>query len=350
MHVSELETPSILVDLDILEANILRLQSYLSQHGLANRPHVKTHKIPAIAHLQINAGAVGITCQKLGEAEVMAEAGIKDIFLPYNLIGAAKLGRLMNLARRKVRMSVTADAEIVVRGLSAAAQGAGLTLPVLVECDTGAKRCGVQSPEAAAALARLIARSPGLHFGGFMTYPNSEQLDPFMREAKRLLVEHGLSVECVSGGGTPQMWQAHTHRELTEHRAGMYLYGDRYTLRSGAMQLADCSFKVRATVVSRPTPDRAIIDSGSKTLSSDVLGLDGHGLITEYPEAQLYSLSEEHGHVDLARCASKPEIGEPVTIIPNHCCVVSNLANEVVGVRQGEVEVIWPVAARGRVQ
>jgi D-serine deaminase-like pyridoxal phosphate-dependent protein len=335
MHLSELETPSVIIDLDRLEANILRLQNYLSHYGIANRPHVKTHKIPAIAHLQINAGAVGITCQKLGEAEVMAEAGIKDIFLPYNLIGAAKLERLMNLARQ-VRMSVTADSEIIVRGLSAAVQGAGLTLPVLVECDTGAKRCGVQSPEAAAELARLIARSPGLHFGGFMTYPNSEQLDPFMRAAKHRLAEQGLTVECVSGGGTPQMWQAHTHRELTEHRAGMYLYGDRYTLRSGAMALADCSFRVRATVVSRPTPD--------------MLSLEGHGLITEYPEAQIYSLSEEHGHVDISRCASKPEVGEAVMIIPNHCCVVTNLANEVVGVRRGEVEVIWPVAARGQVQ
>jgi len=163
-----LETPSVLVDLDILEANILRLQTYLSQHGLANRPHIKTHKIPAIAQMQVKAGAIGITCQKLGEAEVMAQAGIKDIFIPYNLLGAAKLERLMSLAR-KAQISVTADSEIVVRGLSAAAQAAGLTLPVLVECDTGAKRCGIPSPEAAAELARLIAQSPSLHFGGFMT-------------------------------------------------------------------------------------------------------------------------------------------------------------------------------------
>src|SRR5437762_502364 len=129
MSVAQWETPAILVDLDILEANILRLQSYLSQHEIANRPHVKTHKIPAIAHLQVQAGAVGITCQKLGEAEVMADAGIKDIFLPYNLIGAAKLERLINLTRRRVQMSVTADSEVVVRGLSAAAHGAGITLP-----------------------------------------------------------------------------------------------------------------------------------------------------------------------------------------------------------------------------
>jgi len=171
-----------------------------------------------------------------------------------------------------------------------------------------------------------------------------------MQEAKRLLTRTGLTVERVSGGGTSQMWQAHTHRELTEHRAGMYLYGDRYTLRSGAMQLADCSFKVLTTVVSRPTADRAILDAGSKTLSSDMLGLEGYGLITEYPEARIYALSEEHGQVDLALCPRKPEIGEPVTIVPNHCCVVTNLFNEVVGLRRGAVEVIWPVAARGRVQ
>ena len=156
MHIDQLETPAAVVDLDRLEANITRLQAYLDEHGIASRPHIKTHKIPEIAHMQIHAGAVGITCQKLGEAEVMAQAGIRDIFVPYNIVGQAKLERLMRLARR-VRTSVTADSEAVVRGLSTAARRAGLTLPVLVECDTGARRCGVQSPQEAADLAGALA-------------------------------------------------------------------------------------------------------------------------------------------------------------------------------------------------
>lgn len=349
MDVNQLETPVAIVDLDRLEANIEKFQAYLSQHGIANRPHIKTHKIPEIAHMQIKAGAVGITCQKIGEAEVMAQAGIEDIFLPYNIIGPAKLERLMRLTRR-VNLSVTADSEFTVKGLSAAAQAAGIELPVLVEFDTGAQRCGVQSPQEAADLARLIARAPGLHFGGLMTYPSNQNTDPFAQETKKLLKADGLEVERVSGGGTPHMWQAHTHPEVNEHRAGMYVYGDRYTLKSGAMTLEDCSLKVITTVVSRPTADRGILDGGSKTFSSDLLGLEGHGLILEYPEAVIHSQSEEHGHVDFSKCPRKPEIGERVTVIPNHCCVVSNLFNQIVGVRQNQVEVIWPVAARGALQ
>ena len=346
MKINQLETPVAIVDLDKLEANIARLQHYLDEHGIANRPHIKTHKIPEIAHLQLRAGAVGITCQKIGEAEAMAQAGIQDIFLPYNIIGEAKLERLMRLAHR-VKLSVTADSEFTVQGLSAAARREALELPALVEFDTGLGRCGVQSPQAAADLARLITRSPGLRFGGLMTYPSNDNTDPFVREARALLERDGLAIECVSGGGTPTMWQAHTHPEVTEHRAGMYIYGDRYTLKAGALQLEDCSFKVITTVVSRPTAERGILDGGSKTFSSDLLGLEGHGLILEYPDAVIYGQSEEHGHTDFSKCQRKPEIGERVTVIPNHCCVVSNLFNQIVGVRGDTVEVIWPVAARG---
>ncbi|HEX6385206.1 MAG TPA: alanine racemase, partial [Anaerolineae bacterium] len=331
------------------EANIAKLQRYLDEHGIASRPHIKTHKIPEIAHMQINAGAVGITCQKLGEAEVMAQAGIRDIFLPYNIVGQAKLERLMRLLRR-VNLSVTADSAFTVQGLAAVAGSAGLELPVLVEFDAGLGRCGVPSPQEAADLARTIARSPGLRFGGLMTYPSNAHTDSFVQATRALLQGEGLAVERVSGGGTACMWQAHTYAEVTEHRAGMYVYGDRATVKSGAMTLEDCSFKVICTVVSRPTAERGILDGGSKTFSFDRLGLDGHGLILEYHEARFYGLSEEHGHVDFAACRRRPEIGERVTVIPNHCCVVSNLFNEVVGVRGNQVEVVWPVAARGMLQ
>lgn len=350
MKVDELETPVVVVDIDRLQANITRLQTYLAAHGITNRPHSKTHKIPAIARMQIAAGAAGITCQKLGEAEVMAAAGISDILVPYNIIGRSKLERLMELARQ-IHIRVTADSHVVVAGLAAAAREAGVLLPVLVECDTGLARCGVQTPEAAAALARVIASSKGLHFGGLMTYPNNERLDPFVQATRALLAPDGLAIECVSGGGTQCMWQAHTHRELTEHRAGEYIFGDRHALATGAMSLPDIAFTIHATVVSRPTRDRMILDAGSKTLSSDRLAdQGGHGLLLEYREARIYELSEEHAHVDCSGCARRPAIGERVTIIPNHCCVVTNLFNELIGVRDGIVVNRWPVAARGRLQ
>jgi D-serine deaminase-like pyridoxal phosphate-dependent protein len=349
MHIDHIETPAAIVDLDLLESHIKRFQAYLDQHGIVNRPHIKTHKIPAIAHMQVAAGAVGITCQKLGEAEVMADAGIKDIFLPYNILGEAKLERLMQLARR-ARMSVTADSDVTVRGLATAARRAGVTLPVLVEFDGGASRCGVQSPQAAAELARLIAGAEGLRFGGLMTYPSNANTGAFVRATTDLLARDGIPVERVSGGGTANMWRAHECPEVNEYRAGMYIFGDRKIIQAGAMSVEECAFKVVTTVVSRPTADRGILDGGSKTFSSDLLGLEGHGLILEYPEARFYSMSEEHGHVDFAACARKPAIGERVTVIVNHCCPVANLFNQLVGVRDDTVDVIWPVAARGMIQ
>jgi D-serine deaminase-like pyridoxal phosphate-dependent protein len=349
MRLDELETPVPVVDMDRLEANITRLQTYLDSHKIANRPHIKTHKIPEITKLQMDAGAVGITCQKVSEAEVMADAGFDDIFIPYNILGESKLKRLASLAAR-AHVSVTADSSFVIRGLSRMAQESGLTLTVLVECDTGAHRCGVQSPGEAAELARLINSLPGLDFGGLMTYPTNEHLDGFVRATRDLLKDDGLQIECVSGGGTPCMWEAHTHPELTEHRAGIYVYGDRMTLRSNAVRFEDCAIKVHATVVSRPTAERGILDAGSKSLSSDLHGLDGHGYICEYPEAKIYQLSEEHGHVDFSACKNKPEIGERLTIIPNHCCTVTSLFDEVIGARGDQVEVTWNVAARGTVK
>ncbi len=355
MDIKELETPVAVVDADRLEANITRLQRYLDEHGIAHRPHVKTHKVPQIAHQQIKAGAIGITCQKVGEAEIMADAGMGDIFIPYNVIGAAKLERLMRLAGR-VTLSVTADSAFTARGYADAAQRASANgndvakLPVLVEFDTGMGRCGVQSPREAVGLVYLISRSLGLRFDGLMTYPSNTRSDEFVAETRALLKESGVAVERVSYGGTPGMWQAHTHSEVTEYRTGTYVYGDRATLESGVMSLDDVAFRVITTVVSRPTAERGILDGGSKTFSSDLLGLDGHGLILEYPDARFYSMSEEHGHVDFSRCARKPEIGERVSVIPNHCCVVSNLFNQIVAVRRGQVQAIWPVAARGALQ
>jgi D-serine deaminase-like pyridoxal phosphate-dependent protein len=348
MNVDQVETPAVIVDLDVLEANIRDLQAYLNRYGIKNRPHIKTHKVPEIAQMQLAAGAVGITCQKLGEAEVMCDSGIRDIFVTYNIIGDAKLQRLAGLAQRS-EIKVSADSRVVVDGLSKAAREFGFSLRVLVEFDTGLGRCGVQSPAEAVELGERIARSPGLQFGGLMTYPLNQHTAGFIEDTARRLTDAALPLETVSVGGTHVIRQAHLYPWITEYRAGMYAYGDRLTVKSGAVPLERCALKVLSTVVSRPTAERAILDAGSKSLGTDLLGLDGYGLILEYPDIRLPALSEEHGHCVLTAPSHRPEIGERVSVLPNHCCLVSNLFDRVYGVRGGVVEKEFKVAARGKV-
>jgi D-serine deaminase-like pyridoxal phosphate-dependent protein len=351
-RLADLDTPAVTVDLDVMQANIRRVQAHLAGQGLANRPHVKTHKIPAIGRLQMAAGAVGITCQKLGEVEVFADAGVADdVLLTFNVVGRAKAERLVALSRRLRRLAVVLDNEVVARGLSEVASAHGVAIPFLVECDTGFGRNGVQTPQAAFDLARAAMRLPGLRFEGLMTFPNR---DPdtrlFFERALALFGGAGVPVPVVSGGGTPALTTVAKFPMLTEHRAGTCVYNDVMTVASGWATWDDCAMRVRATVVSRPTPDRAIVDAGTKVLTSDLYTVKGYGHVLEYPEATIPALSEEHGTVDLSGCADKPRVGDVVSIVPNHCCVVSNMVDEVHGVRGGTVEVVWPVAARGAVR
>jgi D-serine deaminase-like pyridoxal phosphate-dependent protein len=350
--VSDLDTPAVTVHLDVMESNIRRVHGHLARHGVANRPHIKTHKIPAIGKLQMQAGAVGITCQKLGEVEVFTDAGVADdVLLTFNILGREKTERLMALSTRLRRLAVVLDNEVVARGLSEAAVAHGGEVPFLVECDTGFGRNGVQSPEAAFDLARTAMTLPRLRFEGLMTFPNR---DPGTREfftrALELFKGAGIPVPVVSGGGTPALFSAQALPMLTEHRAGTYIYNDVMTVASGAATWDDCAMRVRATVVSRPTDTRAVIDAGTKVLTSDQYHVKGYGHLMEYPEAVVTGLSEEHGIVDLSGCAERPKIGDVVSVVPNHCCVVSNMVDEVYGVRHGQVEVTWPVAARGTVR
>ena len=349
--ISELDTPAVLIDINRVEANLKRVQDYGDSHGLKIRPHIKTHKLPRFAKRAIELGAVGITVQKLGEAEVMADAGITEIFLPYNILGAAKLERLRALAGR-VHMTVTADSAETVAGLSQTFAGEAKPLTVLVECDTGMGRCGVQTPEAAVALAQTIAKSPGLVFGGLMTYPAAGKVEAnaeWLATAKNELTAAGLAPAIVSNGGTPDLWRAHEVTAATEHRPGTYIYMDRFQVDKNVGGFEDCALTVLATVVSRPTENRAIIDAGSKSLTSDTLGLVGFGLIEAYPGAVITGLSEEHGTIDLTACTTKPVIGEKIRIIPNHACVVSNLFETVTLISGNQVVETVPVAARGRV-
>jgi D-serine deaminase-like pyridoxal phosphate-dependent protein len=352
MRIQDLDTPVVTIHLDVMEDNIRRVQAHLDRYGIANRAHIKTHKIPPIGRMQIERGASGIVCQKIGEIEVFADHGVTpDVLLAFNILGRDKLDRLMAVARRVTRLTVVLDNEVVARGLSEAGARHGRDVPFLVECDTGFGRNGVPTPEAALGLAQAAMRLPRMDFQGLMTFPNR---DPdtriFFERALELFKRAGIPVPVVSGGGTPALFSVDKFPMLTEHRAGTCVFNDAATVRSGTATWANCAMRVRATVVSRPHDTRAVLDCGTKVLTSDQYGMPGYGHVLEYPEAAIAAVSEEHGTVDVSRCLERPRVGDVVNVVPNHCCVVTNMVDEVVGVRGDRVELVWPVSARGKVR
>ncbi|WP_269931096.1 D-TA family PLP-dependent enzyme [Aminobacter sp. HY435] len=348
----KIQTPAVLVDLDVARRNIERFQAYADSHGLKVRPHIKTHKMPAIAEMQLDAGAVGITCQKISEAEAMVAGSdrLTDVLITYNILGDDKLHALLDLSR-KVRVAVVADNATVVDGLSAAYAAAGATLEVFVECNTGADRCGVGLPSEAAELAARIDAAPGLQFAGLMTYPpvgGAEKVQAFMTAAKDLIEAKGIAVPVITSGGSPDMMTAHLAPVATEFRPGTYVYNDRSLVARGVTSWDDCALTVLATVVSVPAPNRAIIDAGSKTLTSDLLGLVGHGHVLGRPDISIDQLSEEHG-----RLRSEGDIGltvgQRIRIVPNHACVVTNMVDGVYVYGKNRAPELWPVPARGKI-
>jgi D-serine deaminase-like pyridoxal phosphate-dependent protein len=363
MHLGELDTPAVVVDLDVLERNIRRLAEYCRQHQLSLRPHTKTHKIPEIARWQIEAGAVGITVAKVGEAEVMTAAGLDNLLIAYPVIGRSKLERLMALASGN-KMLVALDSAEALDGIALAAHQAGTSLGILVECDLGMKRCGVQTPEEALRLASQAHNRPGVEFEGILFYPGQVRvppdLQPSLLSAVSEKLEHlldsfhraGLPCRIVSGGSTPTAFNSHLIKGMNEIRPGTYVFNDRNTLELGACTLEDCALRVLATVVSTAVPNKAIIDGGSKTFSSDRLmagAKEDFGLIVADPGLRLVGMTEEHGHLDISRSARPLHIGSRLSIIPNHVCTCVNMHNQIYYHRGGEVQGCWQVAARGRV-
>ena len=343
-------TPCAVVDLDIVDRNIARVQLLCDAAGLANRPHIKTHKSPVLARRQLDAGAIGITCQKLGEAEAMVDAGIEDILVATNILGAARSGRLAALQRR-VALKLCADNPVTLAIYAEAGSTAGRPIRVLVECDTGQKRAGVETAAEAVALAKIIRDNPALEFGGLMFYPPLDgwpATQRFLDEARAGLADLGLVPEIVSTGGTPNLVNMSRLDGATEHRAGTCIFNDRMMMAAGAATGEDCALKIFTSVVSRAGAKRGILDAGSKTFTSDTGGLDGFGLILEHPRARIHKMSEEHGFLDLSDCDTRPGVGDILRVIPNHVCVAVNMFDQLVLVRDNKIVDTLPVAARGR--
>ena len=364
MQYNELSTPALTIDLDAMERNLEQMAASCRQQGVGLRPHTKTHKTPEVSRRQLEHGALGLTVAKVGEAEVMAEAGLDDILIAYPILGAEKLRRLAALARAR-RMIVALDSLRAAQELSSAASQQGCTVGVLVEFDVGYHRCGLEAGSSGVELATRITKMPGLAFRGLMTYFGNVWGSKAERQAEAETVagkvaqtlaafrDAGLKVEIVSGGSTPSAEFSHLIPGLTEIRPGTYVYNDLNTLYQGACQLEDCAARVVTTVVSTAVPERAIIDAGSKTLSSDLLGSggkSGYGYAVEAPDAPLIKLNEEHGLLDITRSTHKFYVGEVLTVIPNHVCTCVNMHDEIFTLRAGEVVGSWRVAARGKIR
>ena len=357
-----LATPAVVVDLDVLERNIACMAGRAREAGVRLRPHAKTHKCPEIARLQRAAGAWGLSVAKVGEAEVFANAGFDDLFVAYPVVGEDKGRRLLSLADR-ARLGVGVDSVEGARTLARPFREAGRSLDVLLKVDVGYGRVGVLA-ERAVDVAGRLANLPGVRLRGVFTHAGHGYLaetraavDEIARlEGERLaaaaadLRTAGLPVEEVSVGSTPTAWGAMRVAGVTECRPGNYVFHDASQVALGTCGVEDCALTVVATVVSVPAADRAVVDAGSKTLSSDPLRprAGGYGQVLGRA-SRIEKLSEEHGVLAVAEGESF-RVGERVRILPNHACVVANLHDCLVGVSGDRVEAILEVAARGRVR
>lgn len=363
-RIRDLETPAMVVDLDVMERNLQRVANYAREHELRLRPHTKTHKSSELGRQQVGLGAVGLTVAKVGEAEVMVASGAPELLVAYPVIGRKKLERLMQVAAHTT-VTVSLDSVFAARQLSDAAREAQREICVLAEMDAGLGRVGVQPGAELVELARAIDRLPWLHFCGIAFYPGHiksldedgrtalASLGQLLTFAIKELRQAGLDPRIVSGGSTPALFHSHQVAELNEIRPGTYIFNDRNTMLTGGCTLGDCAASILTTVVSTAKKGQIIIDGGSKTFSSDraSAGIEvSFGHIMEAPEAVFTKMNEEHGYVDVRRGRQQFDIGDRLRVIPNHVCVAMNLHECVYGVRGDRVEREWKVEARGKLQ
>ena len=354
---AEVDTPSLLLDAPALHANLARLAGYFAGRHCRLRPHFKSHKCTRIARLQMEAGAVGITCAKLGEAEVLADAGIRDILIANEIVGPAKLERLIALTRR-AQPIVAVDSVEQVKRLSAAAAAAGQQLRVLVEVDIGMHRCGVAPGQAALDLARVVASSPGLVFTGLQGYEGhcvdlrdaaerTEQTLAALQQmvsTRRLIEQAGVPVAIVSGGGTGTYDVTGNCDGVDELQAGSYAAMDWFyqDIRPEFLQAQT----ILTTLVSRPEPTRAILDVGRKGFGAEW----GPPRIKDLPGAEVAKYSSEE-HLTISLPADAPlQIGDHVQIVPSHGCTTSNLYREYVVHQNGVVVDLWPIEGSGQLR
>src|SRR5437867_2376785 len=364
MHVSDLDTPALLIDLDIFERNLCRVAEYAKANDLRLRPHTKTHKVPAVGKRQLDSGAVGLTVAKVGEAEVMLGSGTPDLLVAYPVIGRSKLERLTEVAK-KTKVTVALDSAFAARQLSEAARRAQINVGVLAEVDVGLGRVGVSPGGELLQLAQDIERLPGLTFEGIAFYPGHikvlgdagvKALQHLGRLIQAMLDDFrraGIAVRIVSGGSTPTLFHSHQLMGLNEIRPGTYVYNDLNTVCSGACTVDECAVAILVTVVSTARKGQIIVDGGSKTFSSDPLVGSAErtfGRVVEAPESVFFNVNEEHGFVDFRGAGRTFAVGDRVCIIPNHVCPAVNLHERVYGVRNGEVEQVWLVEGRGKLQ
>jgi D-serine deaminase-like pyridoxal phosphate-dependent protein len=358
---ADIDTPALIVDLDAFEGNIAAMTEAVRGKGVRLRPHAKSHKCPEIAKLQIAHGAIGICCQKVGEAEAFVAAGVTDVLVTNEIVGAQKLARLAALARA-ASIGVLVDDSGSVVELAKAAARAGSAIEVLVEVDVGAHRCGVTPGASALELARAVVShaAEGLRFGGLHAYQGAAQhlrrpaerraaiarAVEYARDTKVLIENAGIACPTVTGAGTGTFLLERDSGVYTELQPGSYIFMDadygRNELDSGAPAFAQ-SLYVWTTVMSAPAADRAIVDAGLKAFSVD----SGLPLVADRPELICTKASDEHGVLEIPAGAAKLRIGDKLRLIPGHCDPTVNLYDWLVGVRGAYVECVWPVSARG---
>jgi D-serine deaminase-like pyridoxal phosphate-dependent protein len=363
LYLPELETPVPVVDLDRLAQNLDTMAAYCALHGLALRPHVKTHKAPRIAAEQMRLGAVGLTCATPRELEVMSEVS-HDLLLAHPLVTWPKIHRVLGV-RQEARVTVATDSAESATRLAQVARDLGRTVGIMVEADLGMHRVGLARPADVVALARQASELEGARFAGLLFYPGHirepierqdvalQRLENDLGRVLEALHAAALAPPVVSGGSTPIGFRIHEVDGVTEVRPGTYVYNDRTTAEIGACSWEDCALTVLATVVSTAVPGQAVIDAGSKALGREPLpGPDsaarGFGALLDRPEVVVTRMSEEHGILDLTRTNWRPSVGDTVRVVPNHVCIVVHLNDLVYGVRDEVVETHWPVTARGR--
>jgi D-serine deaminase-like pyridoxal phosphate-dependent protein len=354
-----LDTPCLVIDLDVVERNVRGLQAALDERGIGLRPHVKTHKLVPIARLQLEAGAAGLTAGTLGEAEVLADAGIGDVFVAYPVWAGGPKGDRLRRLHERIRLSVGVDSIESARQLGDAVRGTDRPLRVLVELDAGLGRTGVASPAEAVVVA-VAARDAGLEIAGVFTHGGHAYRDPaagsraaedevaVLTQAADALRAAGFDVQTLSAGSTPTRLLA-ARSGVTEIRAGTYALNDRQQLVLGSAAADELAAVVAATVVSHPDPGRFVIDAGAKSLTKDRAEyLEGFGLLPGHPGAIVSRVFDYHGTVELGTDAPMPGIGDVVAVVPNHICPVVDLYDAAVIVRGGAIVDRWPIDARGR--